>query len=77
MMSYLHELDWDAIASTDFRDPNVKERKQAEFLVYGFFPFDLVERIGVHRADVGNKVRSVLAGSGYTPRIEVRDDWYF
>ena len=50
MMSYLHELDWDAIASTDFRDPNVKERKQAEFLVYGFFPFDLVERIGVHRA---------------------------
>ncbi len=76
-LCYLHELDWDAIASTDFRDPNVKEGKQAEFLVYGFFPFDLVERIGVHRADVGNKIRSVLAGSGYTPRVEVRDDWYF
>jgi len=77
MMSYLHELDGDAIASTDFRDPNVKEGKQAEFLVYGFFPFDLVERIGVHRADVGNNVRSVLAKSGYTPRVEMRDDWYF
>ncbi|WP_296756462.1 DUF4433 domain-containing protein [Roseiflexus sp.] len=76
-LCYLHELDWDAIASTDFRDSYVKERKQAEFLVHRSFPFDLVERIGVHRADVWNKVRSVLAGSGYTPRVEMRDDWYF
>ncbi len=57
--------------------PNVKERKQSEFLVHRSFPFDLVERIGVHRDDAWNKVRSVLAGSGYTPRVEMRDDWYF
>ena len=30
MMSYLHELDWDAIAATDFRDSDVKEGKQAD-----------------------------------------------
>ncbi|MBI2570453.1 MAG: DUF4433 domain-containing protein [Candidatus Schekmanbacteria bacterium] len=29
----LDQLDWEAIASTDFRDPRVKEHKQAELLV--------------------------------------------
>src|SRR3989442_869282 len=41
----LDELDWRAIAATDFRRPEIKEGKQAEFLVYGRFPFKLVERI--------------------------------
>jgi hypothetical protein len=76
-LSDLRELDWNAIAARDFRDPDVKERKQAEFLVYGHFPFHLVERVGVHRAAVKDRVRHMLAGSGYTPRVEVRDDWYF
>lgn len=43
----LDQLDWPAIAARDFRMPEVKERKQAEFLLSERFPFDLVERIGV------------------------------
>lgn len=31
----LSDIDWDAMDSTDFRDPDVKEGKQAEFLVDG------------------------------------------
>jgi hypothetical protein len=34
----LNGLDWAAIANTDFRDPDIKEAKQAEFLVYSNFP---------------------------------------
>lgn len=45
----LDQLDWAAIAATDFRAPEVKERKQAEFLVHGRFPLALVERIGARR----------------------------
>jgi len=73
----LHELDWDAIAARDFGDPDVKECKQAEFLVYGCFPFALVERIGVFNAPMRDRVTQTLAGGGYTPCIEVRADWYY
>ena len=73
----LAELDWSAIAARDFRNPDVKERKQAEFLVHGYFPFDLVERIGVCWASVRDRVNQTLAGSRYNPAVEVRADWYF
>jgi hypothetical protein len=32
---HLDQLDWPAIAATDFRSTAIKERKQAEFLIYG------------------------------------------
>lgn len=73
----LRELDWVAIAATDFRDPDIKERKQAEFLVYGFFPFELVERIGVYNETILAKVRRALAGSKHKPLVEIRRDWYY
>ena len=73
----LHELDWVAITATDFRDPDIKERKQAEFLVYGFFPFKLVERIGVYNETIRARVRRALAGSKHKPLVEIRRDWYY
>jgi hypothetical protein len=73
----LDELDWDAIDARDFRDPDVKERKQAEFLVHGNFPFDLVERIGVQTQAIKQRVLRVLSTSTYRPIVEIRPDWYF
>ncbi|HDD52957.1 MAG TPA: DUF4433 domain-containing protein [Thermosulfidibacter takaii] len=74
---YLQELDWLAIAARDFRDPDIKERKQAEFLVYDFFPFDLVERIGVRTKEIQAKVLRVLTNSRHKPLVEVCLDWYY
>jgi len=73
----LHILDWSAIAANDFRDPDVKERKQAEFLVHGSFPFELVERIGVQTQAINQRVLRVLSTSTYRPILEIRSDWYF
>jgi hypothetical protein len=73
----LDNLDWQAIQATDFRDPDIKEGKQAEFLVYGFFPFKLVKRIGVRTALMASKVRQVLGGARHRPIVEVIADWYF
>ncbi|MGY2801618.1 type II toxin-antitoxin system toxin DNA ADP-ribosyl transferase DarT [Thermostichus sp. MS-CIW-25] len=73
----LGELDWNAIAARDFRDPDIKERKQAEFLVHRYFPLDLVERIGVCQASVKDRVNRALTGSKYNPAVEVHVDWYF
>lgn len=76
-MERLQELDWDAIAATDFRASTVKERKQAEFLVHGRFPFDLVRRIGVRSAAMATRVTAALASASHRPRIDVRPEWYY
>ena len=73
----LDQLDWTAIAAADFRSTEVKERKQAEFLVQGRLPFTLVERIGVRSAAVQAKAAGLLAGHAHQPRIEVVPSWYF
>ena len=73
----LDQLDWPAIAATDFRPAEVKERKQAEFLVHGRFPFDLIERVGVRSAAIQARAATALAGTGRQTSIEVRPEWYF
>ena len=73
----LDQLDWPAIAATDFRPAEVKERKQAEFLVHGRFPFDLIERVGVRSAAVQARAAAAFGGTGREPPIEIRQEWYF
>lgn len=76
-LDQLGEVDWAAVAATDFRDPHVKERKQSEFLVHGFFPWHLVRRIGVESASIQKFVLAGPGGSGHRPVVEVRRDWYY
>ena len=76
-LAQLDELDWNAIASLNFRDPAVKEAKQAEFLIHESFPFSLVERIGVRNQAVFNRVQQVIAAAGHQPVVEIKREWYF
>ena len=71
------ELDWAAIANTDFRLSEVKERKQAEFLVYRAVPWMLVERIGVCKPSAQRQVHDLLSQFEHRPTVEVRPDWYY
>lgn len=73
----LDELDWAAISQIDFRSPEVKERKQAEFLVHRRFPFELVERIGVSSEAIKVQATAALLGKTHEPPVEVRPEWYF
>lgn len=73
----LREVNWAAVAATDFRDEQVKEGKQAEFLVHELFPWHLVRRIGVESASIQNRVVRALSGSAHRPVVEVRRDWYY
>ncbi len=77
--SDFHRLDWSAIFARDFRDRDVKERKQAEFLVHGFFPFELISRIGVYDHGIRNKVTQTLLQHGRLTGLEVRvmKGWYY
>jgi hypothetical protein len=75
--SCLGELNWTAIAATDFRDRLVKDGKQAELLVQGSFPWHLVTRAGVCSARTATRVLTAIAGAHHRPVVEVRREWYF
>jgi len=73
----LDKIDWTAVAASDFRDPLVKEGKQAEFLVMESFPWQLVEEIGVLSPEIEARVRAILRGAPHQPPVRVRRMWYF
>ena len=76
-LNYLHEVDWNAVAATDFRSSTVKEGKQAEFLVHGGFPWGLVSQIGVASPTVATQVGTALQAAPHRPRVAVQPSWYF
>jgi ssDNA thymidine ADP-ribosyltransferase, DarT len=76
-LKQLDDVDWAAVAAPDFRDAQVKESKQAEFLLHEFFPWHLVRRIGVFDATVYNKVVNAAQNATHRPTVEVRREWYF
>lgn len=73
----LSELNWNAIAAGDFRDPTVKEGKQAEFLVFGAFPWTLIERVGVADRMILSSVEEILRVAKHRPSMSVESAWYF
>lgn len=73
----LDQVNWAAVASTDFRDPRIKEGKQAEFLTFGTFPWQLVEKIGTIDNATADRVRAAIAGNPHQPVVQVERNWYF
>lgn len=73
----LNEINWGAVAATDFRPADVKEGKQAEFLMQQSFPWHLVERIGVHSQPIVARVAAAMQGAAHRPVLEIKRDWYY
>jgi hypothetical protein len=76
-LDQLDEVNWPAVAATDFRAADIKEGKQAEFLLHQDFPWELVRRNGVHSAGIAQQVTDVMSGAAHRPVVEIRKDWYF
>ncbi len=76
-VSQLDQMSWDHIADCDFRDPAVKEAKQAEFLVYGSFPWTLVRTIGVISEKIAERVREIVSVSDHRPDVQAQRGWYY
>jgi hypothetical protein len=77
----LAEINWEAVAANKWSgvgvSPQIKEGKQAEFLVEQAFPWHLIERIGVCSAGVGQQVAAMMTGKAHRPLVEMRSDWYY
>jgi hypothetical protein len=69
-------IDWAAVEAVNWRDTAIQEYKQAEFLTYESFPWELVERIGVCNNDVRRQVIEKLGNRGF-PEVGIERDWYY
>ncbi|MGE0684423.1 MAG: DarT ssDNA thymidine ADP-ribosyltransferase family protein, partial [Candidatus Binatia bacterium] len=52
-------------------------RRQAEFLVHRFVPWELVSSIGVVNTYMKNQVEELLRRSNHHPGIAVQRNWYY
>lgn len=73
----LDSINWAAVSEQDFRSPDVKESKQAEFLVHDTFPWKLIRRIGVCSADIKARAETALEGATHRPPVEILRHWYY
>lgn len=71
------EINWTAIRARDWRDPDIKEGKQAEFLIESSFPWELVELVGVISDAVAEQVIEAVRNAAHRPKVEVRREWYY
>lgn len=76
-MDDLGKIKWVAVEATDWRDPQIKEGKQAEFLLYERLPFELIEHIGVATQSVLDEMLEVLASSHHRPVVNIERGWYY
>ena len=73
----LDKIDWNAVLTNDWAAPEVKEAKQAEFLMEYSFPWGLVNRIGVYSSEIRGKVMQIIQRSSYYPSVEIKPGWYY
>jgi hypothetical protein len=76
-LRHMDRINWDAVAATDFRDLLVKEGKQAEFLVYEFFPWSLIRRVGTCDQGIAEQAERALRAASDTPAVSVEPGWYY
>jgi ssDNA thymidine ADP-ribosyltransferase DarT-like protein len=72
----LKDINWAAVQAVDWQAADIKEGKQAEFLIRDWFPITLVRRIGVSSSPIRERVLQAFKGA-VTPPIGINPDWYY
>jgi hypothetical protein len=77
----LDKIDWNVTSSWSWgnkdNDLDRKRRKQAEFLTHEFFPWDLVDSIGVMDNNRKSEVERMMESNPHQPPVAVMLDWYY
>lgn len=82
-LNRLDEVDWGVVYERYWRDTvddmDRQRRKQAEFLVYQFCPWDVIEEVGVVNAPMKARVEGLLndCGAGRQKAVHIRAHWYY
>lgn len=79
----LNRVDWKVMRMRRWNDtqddPDKSRRRQAEFLVYGTFPWDAVEYLAVRNANVKRRLEKYLSEKwpDRVRPVKVASGWYF
>lgn len=77
----LNQVDWEVIRSWRWRDTlednDRSRRKQAEFLVHQYFPWQFIQEIGVINATIRDQLLALLEGAEHKPHVSIQRRWYF
>lgn len=80
-LEHLSQINWDAVKADKWSgngvSRDIKEGKQAEFLVEHRFPWDLLIGIGVYSQAQGEHVTRLTTGLSHKPQIKVLRHWYY
>lgn len=73
----LNILNWAAIKASYWAEADIKELKQAEFLVHDFVPWNCILNIGVIDSEMVQKVRQMINSSEHKPSVKINQNWYY
>ncbi len=80
-ISDMDKVDWSMVYENywadSLEDSDRQRRKQAEFLVHRFCPWDVVSRIGVLNDSIRRQVMKILADHDESTPVKVCNDWYY
>ncbi len=83
-LNLLNQIDWNLMKAKYWyntpEDPDRTRRRQAEFLVKDFFPFQLVNKIGVFDEINMSLIISILRSNGkenMVKYVSIERNWYF
>lgn len=75
--SKLKRIDWDVVNGTDFSTRMKKHKKAAEFLIHEWFPWELIDYVGVFDKNRRKLVKKAIKAAEHQPKIGVEPSWYF
>ncbi len=74
-LAKLSEVPWHTMNERYWTE--VKEERQAEFLVYGFFPWTAVTEVAVRSQATAERAFQALSSSAHRPLVTQKPDWYY
>ena len=74
----LGEIDWGIMEAKYWSNSDEDLwRRQAEFLVHNFFPWNCITKVAVANETVQREVVAILDRSQHTPDVVVEPGWYY
>jgi hypothetical protein len=71
------EIDWTVMRLEHWSNGEIKEKRQAEFLVHSLCPWSAIEMIAVENQAMADKVYKIIQVSVHQPKVRIQGDWYY
>ena len=74
----LDKIDWNAVTEKNWQNPEIKARKQAEVLVFRFFPWQFVDELVEYNENMRQQVLTIMNNFPELIKpVRVERSWYY